>query len=184
MDLSQSTPSLLPSPPNSLHPTSITRKPLVSPVEPGSSAAGSALTVKKGLRPNKVGARDGLLAYTLQDATTFIFQLVALIVALVFGAWAIKSYNAAMEANDLSSRSYQAALKGNDLNDRSLRMALSSNQAANYQASQQSQQTSLQNRVVLAQGQLAMLQYCHNEVGIRPGMLISHLLITIVGSLL
>lgn len=184
MDISQSTPTLQPSPPDSLHPTSITTKPLASAVAAGSSAAGSALIVKSDLRLNKVGARDGSLAYTLQDATTFIFQLVALIVALVFGAWAIKSYNAAMEANDLSSRSYQAALKGNDLSDRSLQMALSSNHAADYQASLQSQQTSLQNQVVLAQGQLAMLQYCHNQVGNKPGMLSSHLLITIVGSYL
>jgi len=152
MDPTRSTPFLPPSHQILFHSTSMVRRPLASAIVAGSSPVVSTSTLRKGLGPNKAGTRDGFLAYTLQDATIFIFQLVALTVALVFAAWVIKSYDAALRANNLSNQSDQAALKGNDLSDRSLQMALSSNQAADHQASFQSQRVSLQNQVVLAQG--------------------------------
>ena len=47
---------------------------------------------------------------TAQDVIAYIFQLVALAIALIFGAWAIKSYDAAEAANNLSFIQNQLAL--------------------------------------------------------------------------
>jgi len=158
-DPSQSSPFLLPSPPDTRRETSITRKPMASAVAAGGSQTD---TVERRRRTNNAGIKDNHLVFTLQDVAGFVFQLVALVVALVFGAWAIKSYDAALQGNDLAQQSYQAALKGNEMAD-------SSQRAADQQASLQSQKVALQNQVILAQGQLAMLQYCHAGVSAAPG---------------
>lgn len=42
--------------------------------------------------------------FTLKDVATLIFQTITLIAALVFGAWAIKSYNTQLQANTLTSQ--------------------------------------------------------------------------------
>ena len=46
---------------------------------------------------------------SIQDFAAIFLQALALIIALVFGAWAIKSYNAAEAANNLSSASLSAS---------------------------------------------------------------------------
>jgi len=94
---------------------------------------------------DKKAATTRFCGFEAQTVATFIFQLVALIVALVFGAWAIKSYDATLRANDLQA---------------------SSNAAADQQASAQLQVASTQHEMAVASGQLAMAEYCQRYVRI------------------
>ncbi|MCJ1251943.1 hypothetical protein MMC30_009181 [Trapelia coarctata] len=96
------------------------RKPVANNNSPLNPASG-----KKALKTR-------LFGFESQTVATFIFQLVALIAALVFGAWAIKSYDATLRANDLQN---------------------SSNSAADQQAS-------VQQKLAVASGRLAVANYC------------------------
>lgn len=95
-----------------------------------SSSNNNTIPTQKNLRTTRLGGFD------LHAVATFVFQLVALIVALVFGAWAIKSYDATLQANDLQ---------------------ISSNSVADQQAS-------VQHQIAVASGRLAMADYCQRYV--------------------
>jgi hypothetical protein len=47
--------------------------------------------------------------FTIREVLNFLVQLLNIIAVLVFGVWAIRSYNEAVTANQLSSDSIQAA---------------------------------------------------------------------------
>ena len=84
-------------------------------------------------RPSSPLAHSGPSTHiTLHDALFYTFQLIALIIALVFGAWAIKSYNAALAANDLASASNQLSTASynasNNANAEAGKQALVANQ--------------------------------------------------------
>ncbi|MCJ1280699.1 hypothetical protein MMC26_000016 [Xylographa opegraphella] len=63
--------------------------------------------------PSNVVASENSVWTLLKEVVTFVFQLVAVIAALVFGAWAIKSYDIQLTANDLASQSLQSSATGN-----------------------------------------------------------------------
>jgi hypothetical protein len=54
---------------------------------------------------------------TLPDLLNLIVQLLSVIAAIIFGAWAIKSYNASVDANEVLERSLAAQLRANVLLD-------------------------------------------------------------------
>lgn len=85
---------------------------------------------------DKKATKTRFCGFELRTVATFISKLVALIVALVFGAWAIKSYEATLRAIDLQT---------------------SSNAAADQQARNQLQ-------MAVASGQLALAEYCQRYV--------------------
>lgn len=51
----------------------------------------------------------------VSGALSFASQIVNLIAVLVFGLWSVRSYNAALHANQISSSSLQAAQNANQL---------------------------------------------------------------------
>ncbi|MCJ1402523.1 hypothetical protein MMC11_005743 [Xylographa trunciseda] len=83
-------------------------------------------------KPGNAAAREPSLWTVMKDVATFIFQMVAVIAALVFGVWAIKSYDAQLIANDVASQSLQ--------------YSTTSNQDAN--------------QLAILSGQLSLLAYC------------------------
>jgi len=84
----------LPVPPNSANETQLTLP------ESHTAAANDIASPKMG---------KGKWPFTGNEMVNFVIQLVSLIAAITFGIWAVKSYNAALRANYLSSVSYQSA---------------------------------------------------------------------------
>jgi hypothetical protein len=60
-------------------------------------------------------ATGGIWEFTWNEIVNGIIQVIAVIVALVFGAWAIKSYDSAQQANALARNGLQQTLIANQL---------------------------------------------------------------------
>jgi hypothetical protein len=65
--------------------------------------------------------------FTWREAASFYFQSMAVISALFFGAWAIKSYNAALASNDMAYQAYLATIAGNKITFQAYNAALQAN---------------------------------------------------------
>ena len=121
-------------------------------VSPGSvphfedANAMSAASAQSSPKPSNAAAAEASLWTILKDVATFIFQIVAVIAALVFGAWAIKSYNVQLTANDLANQSLQYSATGNQYAIQALQDSESSNQNAS--------------QLAVLSGQLSLLAYC------------------------
>ena len=109
--------------------------------------------------PPSVGVyANKALGLTPLAIATGVYQLLALIIGLIFGAWAIKSYNATLVANDLQHES--------------LIVANNASQAANDLASQSNQIALAANEQALLSNQIAFLQICYgSNVGLPPSSL-------------
>ncbi|MCJ1390907.1 hypothetical protein MMC18_003768 [Xylographa bjoerkii] len=124
---------------------------------PGSSSnfektkAVPAASTLSSLSPSNAAVADSSLWTILKDVATFIFQIVAVIAALVFGAWAIKSYDVQLTANDLANQSLQYSAASNQYAVQALQGTNSSNQNAN--------------QLAILSGQLSLLAYCE-EYGV------------------
>lgn len=92
------TPDHLPSPETSTQSGESVSSPLSLPKPPQASST----TVSKNI----------FWKFTLRDTVAFVFQLIALIIGLIFGAWAIKSYDAALTANEQALIQNKMALLG------------------------------------------------------------------------
>ena len=84
-----------------------------------------------------------LIPFVRQRLATLLVQLLAFIAAVIFGAWAIKSYNAAVLANKLSEQSYRmseqsynAAVQANTLSYSAYNATLQSNALSEMSGSQ------------------------------------------------
>ena len=58
-----------------------------------------------------VPSQASLWGLSLRETTDVFFQTIALIVALIFGAWAIKTYNAQLDSNTVGLLSSQLSLR-------------------------------------------------------------------------
>ena len=87
--------------------------------------------------------------FSFKQLVQIIFQLLVLAVSVIFGAWAIKSYNAALDANRLGEQANSMSSQ-----------AQTYNQMVNQANDQQ----------VLMTNQLALLQLCY---GILAGSVFS-----------
>jgi len=57
----------------------------------------------------------GFWVFTLSETINYVIQLIAVITALIFGAWAIKSYDVTQHANQLSNFAIQQSMFANQL---------------------------------------------------------------------
>ncbi|MCJ1383848.1 hypothetical protein MMC17_006962 [Xylographa soralifera] len=124
------------------------------------SAAGSSVSLpdSEGLKavpamtglsrpmPSNAAASEKSLWTILKEIVTFIFQPVAVIAALVFGAWAIKSYDVQVTANNLATQSLRYSATSNQYAVQALQDTNASNQNAN--------------QLAVLSGQLSLLAYC------------------------
>ena len=97
-------------------------------------------------KPSNAAAPEKSLWTMLKEVVTSIFQVVAVIAALVFGAWAIKSYDVQVTANDLATQSLRYSATSNQYAVQALQDTDASNQNAN--------------QLALLSGQLSLLAYC------------------------
>ncbi|KAL9104153.1 MAG: hypothetical protein Q9187_008933, partial [Circinaria calcarea] len=100
-------------------------------------------------------AAGKVLGLTPHTIATSVYHLLALIIGLIFGAWAIKSYNATLIANDLQRQSLVAANNAS--------------QAANALANQSIQIALASNEQALLSSQIAFLQICYAGSDILKG---------------
>ncbi|KAI9704606.1 MAG: hypothetical protein M1820_005519 [Bogoriella megaspora] len=73
--------------------------------------------------------------------STIALGILGLIGTFIFGAWAIKSYNATEAANSYADKALAAAIAANDLANKSLNAALSANSYARQQVDAAQQDT-------------------------------------------
>ncbi|MCJ1293091.1 hypothetical protein MMC34_004644 [Xylographa carneopallida] len=95
---------------------------------------------------NSTATPERSLWTILREVVTFTCQFVAVIAACVFGAWAIKSYDVQLRANDLASQSLQYSVTGNQYVMQALQTADASNRNSN--------------QLAMLSGQLSLLAYC------------------------
>ena len=69
------------------------------------------------LKESRKGSRkEGeIWVFTSSELINGLMQLIALIIAIIFGVWAVKSFDAAREANSLAMNSMQQAVVANKL---------------------------------------------------------------------
>jgi hypothetical protein len=60
-------------------------------------------------------AQGGIWVFTFNEIANGIMQLISVIAALIFGVWAIKSFDAALDANSLATNALQQTLIANQL---------------------------------------------------------------------
>ncbi|MCJ1435589.1 hypothetical protein MMC27_004963 [Xylographa pallens] len=135
--------------PGESHVASIRENAAMSPESSPNTEKIKAVPVRPGLtspKPNNATAPEKSLWTILKDVVTFMFQFVAVIAALVFGAWAIKSYDVQLTANDLASQSLQYAATSNQYAVQAQQDTDSSNENAN--------------QLALLSAQLSLLTYC------------------------
>ncbi|KDR77874.1 hypothetical protein GALMADRAFT_244841 [Galerina marginata CBS 339.88] len=86
---------------------------------------------KRPLADNSIqGNPSWIWGFTLNEITNVILQVFGFIIAVVFGAWAIKSYASANIANNISQNSLSESITANELSQISIKQSLLANQLA------------------------------------------------------
>lgn len=101
---------------------------------------------------------DGI---TFRDWTNLVLTCFGVITGLVFGVWAIRSYNAAVAGNQYASESYNAALKANQYAAVSYNASIAGNNLA--ELSLQAAQDPSQLNVAEANAKLLLLLLCKEQ---------------------